>query len=98
MDVVDLDETAVGQMTLQPGWRWSTDVAPKVGTATCQVRHLGSVLSGHLRVLMEDGSEMDIQGGDVYEIPPGHDCWVIGDTPWVAVEYASARVFGSTDD
>jgi len=98
MDVVDLDETAVGQMTLQPGWRWSTDVAPKVGTATCQVRHLGSVLSGHLRVLMEDGSEMDIQGGDVYEIPPGHDGWVIGDTPWVAVEYASARVFGATDD
>jgi class 3 adenylate cyclase len=98
MDVVDLDETAVGQMTLQPGWRWSTDVAPKVGTATCQVRHLGSVLSGHLRVVMEDGSEMDIQGGDVYEIPPGHDGWVIGDTPWVAVEYASARVFGATDD
>jgi class 3 adenylate cyclase len=98
MDVVDLDETAVGRMTLQPGWRWSKDVAPKMGTSTCQVRHLGAALSGHLRVMLEDGSEMDIQGGDAYEIPPGHDGWVVGDVPWVAVEFASARVFGATDD
>jgi class 3 adenylate cyclase len=98
MEVVDLDETAVGRMTLQPGWRWSTDVAPKMGTKTCQVRHLGAALSGHLRVMLEDGSEMDIRGGDAYEIPPGHDGWVIGDAPWVAVEYASARAFGATDD
>ena len=98
MDVVDLDETAVGRMTLQPGWRWSKDVAPKMGTPSCQVRHLGAAVSGHLHVMLEDGSEMDIQGGDAYEIPPGHDGWVIGDVPWVAVEFASARVFGATDD
>jgi class 3 adenylate cyclase len=98
MDVVDLDETAIGRMTLQPGWRWSTDVAPKMGTSSCQIRHLGAALSGHLHVVVEDGSEMEIQGGDAYEIPPGHDAWVIGDTPWEAVEYASARVFGATDD
>ena len=71
MDVVDLDETAVGRMVLRPGWRWSTDVAPKMGTSTCQVRHLGAALSGHLHVVVEDGSEMDIKGGDAYEIPPG---------------------------
>ena len=98
MDVVDLDETAVGRMILKPGWRWSTDVAPKMGTSTCQVRHLGAAVSGHLHVLVEDGSEMDIQAGDVYEIPPGHDGWVVGDVPWEAVEFASARVFGATDD
>jgi len=77
MDVVDLDETAVGRMILKPGWRWSTDVAPKMGTSTCQVRHLGAAVSGHLHVVVEDGSEMDIQAGDVYEIPPGHDGWVV---------------------
>ena len=49
-------------------------------------------------VAVEDGSEMDIQAGDVYEIPPGHDGWVVGDVPWEAVEFASARVFGATDD
>jgi class 3 adenylate cyclase len=30
----------------------------------------------------------------VYEIPPGHDAWVVGDDPWVTVEWTSARVFG----
>jgi class 3 adenylate cyclase len=98
MDVVDLDETAVGRMTLQPGWRWSTDVGPKMGTSTCQVRHLGYTISGHLHVMLEDGAEMDIRGGDAYEIPPGHDGWVVGDIPWETVEFASARVFGARDE
>ena len=98
MEVVDLDETAVGQMTLEPGWRWSTDVAPKVGTVSCQVRHLGATVTGHLHVVVDDGSEMDIRAGDAYEIPPGHDAWVVGDEPWRAIEFASARVYGATDD
>jgi class 3 adenylate cyclase len=98
MDVVDLDETAVGRMDLQPGWRWSVDVAPKVGTPTCQVRHLGAAVAGHLHVVVDDGSEIDIRAGDAYEIPPGHDAWVVGDGPWQAVEFASARVFGATDE
>lgn len=94
--VVDLDETAIGRMKLEPGWRWSTDVAPKVGTSTCQVRHLGAVLGGHLHVVHDDGTEIDIRTGDVYEIPPGHDAWVVGDAPWESIEFASARVFGAT--
>lgn len=98
MDVVDLDETAVGRMTLEPGWRWSTDVAPKMGTSSCQIRHLGAAVSGHLHVVVDDGGEMDIRGGDAYEIPPGHDAWVVGDAPWQAIEFASARAFGATDD
>ncbi|MDP9246379.1 MAG: cupin, partial [Chloroflexota bacterium] len=36
--VVTLDETSVGRITMTPGWRWSVDVAPKVGTPSCQVR------------------------------------------------------------
>src|SRR4029077_4250696 len=30
----------------------------------------------------------------VYEIPAGHDAWVVGDGPWVTVEWTSARTFG----
>lgn len=98
MDVVDLDETAIGRMALDPGWRWSTDVGPKMGTSSCQVRHLGAALSGHMHIMLEDGIEMDVRSGDAYEIPPGHDAWVVGDEPLVAVEFASARVFGAIDD
>ena len=98
MVVIDLDETAIGRMKFEPGWRWSQDVAPKVGTATCQVRHLGTALSGVLHVVLEEGAEMDIRGGDAYEIPPGHDAWVVGDVPWEAIEFASARVFGAVEE
>ena len=97
-DVVDLDETAVGRIEFKPGWRWSIDVKPHVASASCQFRHLGAVISGVLHVMTDEGVEMEIRGGDAYEIPPGHDSWVIGDEPWVAIEFASARAFGARDE
>ena len=47
---------------------------------------------------MDDGTELDIVAGDAYEIPPGHDAWVVGDTAFDAVEFASARNFGIAPD
>ena len=96
-DVVNLDETAVGRIEFKPGWRWSIDAKPKVGGSSCQVRHLGAAVSGVQHILADDGTEMEIHGGEAYEIPPGHDGWVVGDEPFVAIEFASARVFVATD-
>jgi len=96
--VINLDETAVGRVSFPPGWRWSRDAAPKVRTPTCEVHHLGTALAGQLHVVLDDGAEMDLRGGDVYEIPPGHDAWVVGDQNYEAVEFASARIFGFQDD
>lgn len=98
IDVVNLDETTVGRYVWEPGWRWSTDVAPVVHTPSCQNRHVGYVAAGHLHVLMDDGTEMDVVAGDAYEIPPGHDAWVVGDVAWETVEFASARSFGVSPD
>jgi ketosteroid isomerase-like protein len=72
--------------TFEPGWQFSTDVGPIVGTTTCQTRHLGYVLSGRMRVQMEDGTELDIGPGDLFDLPAGHDAWVIGDEPCVMVD------------
>jgi len=47
---------------------------------------------------MEDGTEVEIQAGDAFEIPPGHDAWVVGDEVWDTVEFTSAAVFGATPD
>ncbi len=92
-EVVKLDETSVGRMRMEPGWRWSVDARPKVGGTSCQARHLGAVVSGVLHVVTDDGIEMELHGGEAYEIPPGHDAWVVGDVPYEAVEFASARTF-----
>ena len=55
LEIVDLDETTVGRVHLPPGWRWSVDVLPVVGTTSCQVRHVSYALTGTLRVAMDDG-------------------------------------------
>ena len=68
------------------------------GTSTCQLHHLGYSISGLMHVVTDDGQDLDIYPESVYEIPSGHDAWVVGDTPWVTVEWTSARSFGIAPD
>ena len=72
---------AVGRAILEPGWRWSEDVQQAVGTSSCLVHHFHIVLSGRFGVRLDDGEEAEFGPGDVFETPPGHDTWVIGDKP-----------------
>ncbi|HEX5013457.1 MAG TPA: adenylate/guanylate cyclase domain-containing protein [Candidatus Limnocylindrales bacterium] len=92
--LVDMGEVTVGYAAWQPGWRWSVDLKPIAGTALCENHHLGYALSGVLEVRTDAGEELSIHGGSAYEIPPGHDAWVVGDEPFVTVEWASSRLVG----
>jgi uncharacterized cupin superfamily protein len=92
-NIVRLGDVAMARSQLQPGWRWSEHVKPIAGTESCQVHHLGYVISGRLGARMEDGTEMEFGPGDAYEIPPGHDGWVIGDEPAVGLEIMGAETF-----
>ena len=96
VELVELGELGVGRAIFEPGWRWSEHVKPIVGTESCQVHHIGYVMSGHLHVEMTDGASLDVVGGDAFEIPPGHDAWVIGDEPWVSVDWAGRRLFAKS--
>jgi class 3 adenylate cyclase len=51
------------------------------------------MLSGRIGVLLDDGTTLELESEDVYAIPPGHDAWVLGDEPAVAVEWAGIRTF-----
>jgi hypothetical protein len=51
--------------------------------------HLGFVISGTLHIVSGDGVEVDLVPGDAYRLDPGHDAWVSGDEPFVAIEYES---------
>jgi class 3 adenylate cyclase len=97
-EVVRLDESVIGRAVYEPGWRWSTAMPAIAGTATCQLHHLGYSISGAIHVVTDDGQAIDIPADSVYEIPPGHDAWVVGDDPWVTVEWTSARSFGLSPD
>jgi class 3 adenylate cyclase len=93
--VVTLDDTTIGLARWEPGWRWSTHLAPIAGTSSCQVHHLGYAISGLLLVVMDDGQSLEIPGGSAYEIPSGHDASVVGDEAWVTLEWTSAHVVGA---
>lgn len=78
----------IGRGVLQPGWRWSTHMAPIMGTPSCPIHHLQVVLAGRCRVRMDDGEELEFAMNDLMEIPPGHDIWVVGDEPLVLLDFA----------
>jgi mannose-6-phosphate isomerase-like protein (cupin superfamily) len=93
VDVVRLDSFTIGRFTLQPGWRWSTCIKPVVKTETCQLPHVGYAVSGSITVKMNDGSQKTIRPGMSYTIPPGHEAWVEGKEPFVAIEVMSADIY-----
>jgi hypothetical protein len=89
LDIVRMGDMTVGRATFQPGWKWSECIKPVVGTDSCQARHVGVVQSGQLHVRHEDGSEGEVGPGYAYVIEPGHDAWVVGDEPFVGLEFES---------
>jgi class 3 adenylate cyclase len=93
VEVVELDDRVIGRYEWQPGWRWSVDVKPIAGTEWCQSHHVSYVVSGRLRVQMSDGVELELGPGEVFEIPPGHDAWVLGDEPFVTIDFEAMRGF-----
>jgi len=87
VDIVKLGGLNAVRSTFNPGWRWSESVRPIAKTDSCQVHHIGYQVAGRLRVRSEDGSEVEYGPGDVYDIHPGHDAWVIGSDPVVMVDF-----------
>lgn len=91
--VVELGDLTVGELVSEPGWRWSTHVKPTVGGEWCQARHIGVVLSGRLGIVLRDGTELEFGPNDVFDIPPGHDGFTVGDEPCVQIEWSGIRAF-----
>jgi len=61
-------------------------VKPLEGTPSCQVHHLQVLLAGRFRVQMDDGEVGEFGPGDVFDVPPGHDAWVVGDEAVVTLD------------
>ena len=83
---VTLDGVTATRVVFAPGARWSSDVAHVAGTPSCLAPHVAIVLSGLLRVRMDDGAEEDFGPSDVMLLPSGHDAWTLGEEPCVFVE------------
>jgi ethanolamine utilization protein EutQ (cupin superfamily) len=93
LEVVDLGDVVVGRSTLEPGWSWEKCVKPVVKTNSCQVQHIGYMISGRMKVVMDDGTEQEYGPGDVRSIPPGHNAWVLGNEPVVNIDFMRIKDF-----
>jgi hypothetical protein len=69
-EVVSLDESVVGRTVFEPVWRWSADIAPIVGTSSCQLHHLGYAISGAMRVVMDMGRSSTFRQGPYSRFRP----------------------------
>jgi class 3 adenylate cyclase len=94
LEIFALDDVIIGRTQFEPGWHWATDVKPIAGTASCQYHHLGVCVRGRLGIRMDDGTTMEVGPNMVFDIPAGHDGWVIGDEPWETYDFAGMRAFG----
>lgn len=87
VEIVRMSDLTLARSTYMPGWKWSIDIKPIAGTNSCQKRHVGYCLSGHLAGKLDNGSKWEFGPGDVVDIPPGHDGWVVGNEPAVLLEF-----------
>jgi hypothetical protein len=91
---IDVVKTSGGELhhaTFQPGWKWSVDIKPVAGTDTCQVHHLLYAISGQLKTVLADGTEIDTVPGDIVDIHPGHDAWVTGEEPFEVIDMGGLK-------
>ena len=97
-DLYRVGPVTLGRASCEPGWRWSEHVGASLGQSSCQVEHVGLVLSGQAAVRMDDGTERLLKQGDFFYVPPGHDSWVVGDEPYLSLHILGSESYATVDD
>ena len=93
IEVVKVGGKTVMKATFQPGWKWSKDIKPTAGTDACEVHHFGYQASGIMHVVANDGTEIESGPGDIIDIPPGHDAWIVGNQPVVLIDFGDIESY-----
>lgn len=82
---IQLKTAAIGLGTYQPGWKWSLHAGAQTGVPS--ENHIGYIVSGHMIICDAEGVEVEVGPGDGFEVMPGHDAWVKGNEPCVALDF-----------
>jgi len=94
-ELVHIGGMTIGRATYLPGWRWSVHVGRSLGKKSCDVEHVGMVLSGRATAAMDDGRVIEMKAGDLFYIASGHDSWVVGDAPYVSLHFIGANDYAA---
>jgi class 3 adenylate cyclase len=92
-ELITIGGLTLSRSTQPVGWRWSEHFKHLVGGEWCQARHQGYVLSGIVGMELQDGTILELGPGELYDIPPGHDGYTVGDEPAVLLEWSGMRAW-----
>jgi len=87
LDVGRAGAARVKRMIYPPGFRWSKDMKPVVGTDLCMHAHAGFLAHGEIHIEYADGCVVEHKAPQIVAIDPGHDGWVVGKEPVVIIEF-----------
>ena len=86
LDVGPAGNARIKRMIYPPGFRWSVDMKPVVGTDLCMHAHVGFLARGEIHIEYADGCIVEHKAPQIVAIDPGHDGWVVGKEPVVLIE------------
>lgn len=96
IELLKVNGTVMGKATLEPGWKWSQHVKPIAKTALCDAPHFQYIVSGQMTLKTETGEEHTVKAGDILKIGAGHDAWVVGNEPLIAVDFQGLADYAKT--
>lgn len=92
--VLEIGKAGAGRikrMVYPPGFRWSKDMQPIVGTDYCMHAHVGFLVQGEIHVHYADGCIEKHKAPQIVAVAPGHDGRVIGNEAAVMIEFDFER-------
>ncbi|NIW80890.1 MAG: hypothetical protein GWN16_16135 [Calditrichae bacterium] len=81
----ELHSAKIGLGIYQAGWKWTLHAGAQTGKSS--ENHIGYIISGHMIIQDAIGAQREVGSGDAFEIGPGHDAWVLGNTPCIALDF-----------
>jgi len=96
--VSTIEGVTLVRFTLKPGWQWATSIKPTAKTKSCELKHTVYIISGEMRVRMDDGSINSLTPGDFAIIAPGHDARAMGEKPCIGIEFAGTKMIGKKEE
>lgn len=94
-ELVHIGGMTIGRATYEPGWKWSEHVGQAIGKTSCDVEHVGMVVSGTATAAMDDGRIIEMNADDLFFIEAGHDSWVVGNEPYVSIHLMGAADYAA---
>ena len=97
IELVNLGEVTISRAVLEPCWSWEKCVKPLVKIDSCQAPHTQYLISGRIKVVMDDEAEEEFGLGDAAVIPPEHNAWVVGNEPVVGIDFTGPKEYAKSE-